>query len=693
MSRKDTNLILNELIQGLTFSVRQDSNALINAVYDGTSVLNVNVSGLDTSTITDFNIGTPSNGDVLVYNGTSGKWENTGDIIADKITMNGASGIIITENKIEIPEGSGGYGLTIDNEYIYGHNEDGTVNEDLYIDMYDDVIDISSPNGNLNMSSNMIKLKSPNGNFIGFDQNEKFILYYDGERTVNIINPSGVYDDIILTLPNAAGTIALTSDIPEIPTQYFEDMPGESIAAFYSGTPVGCATPVIITATTPGIIGNSIIIATEDGTQISNLITQWNSAHPTNTCSLTSGDGTQRPSKGYTISLTGGDTLESDYIQTKNSKLIDGYFENTTQNFATDGLTLGTNSSTLGNSNIAASIDSNAEGHFVVSGIAYRKGNYVDNTKTITFTSVNYASSFSTNDVLLFKNEQTESIHTVDTAKVVSSTYTGGNTVIVIDIALGGDVSGNNLVVINKTKSITKKGSHSEGSWTIANGTGAHVEGGYNVANGDYVHVEGYNNTATGNAAHVEGIGCVASWQRTHAEGSSCTAAGDTSHVEGKNSSSTTDGYYSHVEGNGAIGYLQGMHAKSSSEENLGQYGNVTVYIQTTNDTKTNLLISSDPSRIVIPTNTIYNFRVLGVGADASGNTATYEIKGTAKNIAGTVTVANVTATEITDDFTITGMSAEADDTNNALIITTTGKAATTINWSAFVEWQEITFA
>ena len=76
MSRKGTNLILNELIQGLTFSVRQDSNALINAVYDGTSVLNVNVSGLDTSTITDFNIGTPSNGDVLVYNGTSGKWEN-----------------------------------------------------------------------------------------------------------------------------------------------------------------------------------------------------------------------------------------------------------------------------------------------------------------------------------------------------------------------------------------------------------------------------------------------------------------------------------------------------------------------------------------------------------------------------------------------------------------------------------------
>jgi cystathionine beta-lyase/cystathionine gamma-synthase len=113
----------------------------------------------------------------------------------------------------------------------------------------------------------------------------------------------------------------------------------------------------------------------------------------------------------------------------------------------------------------------------------------------------------------------------------------------------------------------------------------------------------------------------------------------------------------------------------------------------TFDDTKQYFTIGDTAEFIVIPTNTIYNFRVLGVGADASGNTATYEIEGTAKNIAGTVSVANVTATEITDEFTITGMSAEANDANKALVITATGKAATAISWSAFVEWQEITFA
>lgn len=44
--RKDTNLILNELIQGATFSVRQNNNALLNLVYDGTATLKVNMDSL-----------------------------------------------------------------------------------------------------------------------------------------------------------------------------------------------------------------------------------------------------------------------------------------------------------------------------------------------------------------------------------------------------------------------------------------------------------------------------------------------------------------------------------------------------------------------------------------------------------------------------------------------------------------------
>ena len=72
---------------------------------------------------------------------------------------------------------------------------------------------------------------------------------------------------------------------------------------------------------------------------------------------------------------------------------------------------------------------------------------------------------------------------------------------------------------------------------------------------------------------------------------------------------------------------------------------------------------------------------------------ATYNVVGTAKNIGGTVTVANVTATEITDEMTITGLSAEADDTNKALVISATGKAGVIINWSVKVECHDLAIA
>jgi len=97
--------------------------------------------------------------------------------------------------------------------------------------------------------------------------------------------------------------------------------------------------------------------------------------------------------------------------------------------------------------------------------------------------------------------------------------------------------------------------------------------------------------------------------------------------------------------------------------------------------------------RISIPVGRIFLFRVLGVGSDANGNCATYTITGVAKNINNTVTVPTVNVVEIQDDLTVTGMSAEADDTNNALVITATGKNATAMKWSAFVEWEEVAFA
>ncbi len=258
--------------------------------------------------------------------------------------------------------------------------------------------------------------------------------------------------------------------------------------------------------------------------------------------------------------------------------------------------------------------------------------------------------------------------------------------------------------------------SHAEGSGTIASGPSSHAEGSQTIAGGQSSHAEGANTTADSDSAHAEGSGTIASGPSSHAEGSQTIAGGQSSHAEGANtiasgydshaegSGTIASGYFSHAEGDtttavdnchaegsGANAYLVGMHAKKSFKDGYGQYCNITLYRQTTNDTKYPLWVGST-GKIIIPNNTIYNFRVLGIGADGSGNSATYNITGVAKNIGGTVTVANIVVTELSDDFTITGMSAEADDTNNALVITATGKAATTIKWSAFVEWQEITF-
>lgn len=77
-----------------------------------------------------------------------------------------------------------------------------------------------------------------------------------------------------------------------------------AVAAHYTGTPAGASTPVTITANTAGAAGN-VTLTFDGSTDISDTISNWNTAHPTNQLTLTSGVGTQIPSAG-TISLTGG---------------------------------------------------------------------------------------------------------------------------------------------------------------------------------------------------------------------------------------------------------------------------------------------------------------------------------------------------------------------------------------------------
>ena len=130
--------------------------------------------------------------------------------------------------------------------------------------------------------------------------------------------------------------------------------------------------------------------------------------------------------------------------------------------------------------------------------------------------------------------------------------------------------------------------SHSEGSGTIASGSGSHAEGGVTTASGscshaegtnttasgDWSHAEGWITTASGGSAHTEGSNTTASGSSTHAEGSATTASGDFSHSEGWFSEATNyaahaEGYdtlasgsYSHAEGDNTVASGTNSHAE-----------------------------------------------------------------------------------------------------------------------------------
>lgn len=83
---------------------------------------------------------------------------------------------------------------------------------------------------------------------------------------------------------------------------------GSTTEAFasYTGTPTGATTPITLTAVMPGVIGDSITLVFTGSNSINSAIVTWNTGNPSNTVTLTAGDGTQVPSNGATTPLTGG---------------------------------------------------------------------------------------------------------------------------------------------------------------------------------------------------------------------------------------------------------------------------------------------------------------------------------------------------------------------------------------------------
>src|SRR5665213_3519957 len=75
--------------------------------------------------------------------------------------------------------------------------------------------------------------------------------------------------------------------------------------ASFTGMIPGMTTPVTITATNLGTIGNAVLLDADGTSTIATLIANWNTANPSNTIALTTGDGTQIPLVGTFASYTG----------------------------------------------------------------------------------------------------------------------------------------------------------------------------------------------------------------------------------------------------------------------------------------------------------------------------------------------------------------------------------------------------
>lgn len=118
---------------------------------------------------------------------------------------------------------------------------------------------------------------------------------------------------------------------------------------------------------------------------------------------------------------------------------------------------------------------------------------------------------------------------------------------------------------------------------------------------------------------------------------------------------------------------------------------------QTNNATPIALTTSSggtpSSTQIILPSGSAYAFTGTIVAKQlSSSNAAAWEVKGLIVNQGGTTTLTN-SATTVISNTPSWGMALSADDTNDALAITVTGAASTTIRWVANIQTSEVSIA
>lgn len=178
--------------------------------------------------------------------------------------------------------------------------------------------------------------------------------------------------------------------------------------------------------------------------------------------------------------------------------------------------------------------------------------------------------------------------------------------------------------------------------------------------------------------------------------GSHNTASSSYSAIGGGSYNITTEQYsiigsgYGNVTDFYAQAILGGFNLSSN---NARQFSYGTLQKSTTDATETEMFIYGT-ERIKLPTNSVYGFEVYitAVDSDDISKNAYFHRKGLIYNDGGTTALNGSVQTIGTDIDNITsgGVSVEASDTYNALIVKVTGAASTNIIWQAKVALNQL---
>jgi len=142
------------------------------------------------------------------------------------------------------------------------------------------------------------------------------------------------------------------------------------------------------------------------------------------------------------------------------------------------------------------------------------------------------------------------------------------------------------------------------------------------------------------------------------------------------------------ITGDGNITF-DGQFIQGEADYNTKQY---VLYGTTTNESETEILIGGS-ARIPVPTDTtlFYEVSVVARRTDATGESASWHLKGCADNFGGTVAdVGDVYEIAVAQDDVSWAIDVRADNTNNAIGVFVTGAQSKTVRWTAIVKTTEV---